>query len=201
MAVDDEFQAYLDQATQAVQAGLRAIPFDDRYYVPEKALLILAHQRGVDPGRLQALMAAGWIRPQRRRGWHALYNLARTLDRLPYVEELQRGPLPPGVAQALLAFEHAWEEELWARLQATRQREFAGLAEGEETTVRLQVVQSVSVVERVNRLREEVRQGHRLSGQAARALAEWCQRAGELAPDVPAEAVAEVQRRFLPPGG
>ena len=204
----EDLEAYLERQTLAVRAGLRVVPFDDRLYVPEKVLLVLLEQRGASPERVRQLVAAGLIRPQRWQGYLPLFNVARSADRLPYVEALQRaGRLSPGVMQVMLAFEHAWEETLWEKLQGTRRREFQHLDEASEKAVRIQVVQAVSVVERINRLREHVRDGRRLSGQARAAFDAWVAVAPApspapapsdlAAPHLDPEALREARRIFL----
>lgn len=86
----EAMQKYLEEATRAVQCGTRAVPFDDRLYVPEEVLIFLADQRGVAPERVRALIDTGFLRPQRRRGELALYNCLRSLERVGYIGALGR---------------------------------------------------------------------------------------------------------------
>lgn len=189
-------QEYLEGATRAVQSGSRAVPFDDRLYVPETALIFLADQRGVAPERVQDLINAGFLRPQRWRGDLALYNFMRALERVTYIGALEEaGRLPAGVIRVVLAFEQEWEEALWQRLEATRRREFSELGDTSQEAVRIQIVQGVSVAERIARLREHVLQARALGGQAREAFREWL--AGERATELAAPDVAEARRLFL----
>lgn len=192
----EELQAYLEEATRAVQGGTRAVPFDDRLYVPEQALIFLADQRAVAPERVRELIDAGFLRPQRRRGKLALYNFMRALERVAYVDGLEEaGRLPAGVIRIMLAFEQEWEEALWQRLEATRRREFSQIGETSQQAVRIQVVQGVSVAERIARLREHVLEARALGGQAREAFREWL--AGEAATHLAAPDIAEARRLFL----